>query len=496
MSACADADHLGPSRRADRATVDRDARRSPRRCATRRALISLHRLDHPLDVARLRVGAPRRSPRRGARPRRPPSGSARASPRSCSTSSRPSPITWLDSRMPSRDLRWCRTRSRGSASRSRRRCAPRSRRACGSRRPPPRSRGPPRRRARPRSRRSARAGSCACATLVMISVIWCTWRVFASSSNTARRPARRARTRVRIFVDREPRDVDARVPAFWFASAAKPNASRARPALRSIADAIVVDERASRRRAALLLRPTPLATSRDRGRDLLVPPDSASTPRVSSCDERSTRRRRRLHARRPARAGSPTIALQAAREISGLVAESAARGRARAAGARSPRLDAGRSRRASACEACARASATGRSRARRPRRARRTGVTHGATSTPLRRSERGEPRPPPRRRPASPGTNLCERATRTQGVSVHGAAVLEGESPSARERHRDPALTASGAPAGRAQKCVEARARRRRAERRRRASTRPISRHADAEPARERRRGRAARPRA
>ena len=204
-----------PPSRAIASSWRRDRRRHlvdrRRRCARDDLRDLVHRLDHALGVAGLRVGLLEDLLGARARPRPPPT-------RICSSESRDrvdvvaalarSPGSTRASR---RRPAWCRPRSRGSASRSRRRCAPRSRRACGSRRPRPRSRGPPRPRAPPRSRRSARAGSCASATLVMISVIWCTWRVFASSWNTMP-PACSTRSNTeRIFSIARRDDVDARV---------------------------------------------------------------------------------------------------------------------------------------------------------------------------------------------------------------------------------------------------------------------------------------------
>ena len=86
------------------------------------------------------------------------------------------------------------------------------------------------------------------ATLVMISVIWCTWRVFASSSNTMP-PASSTRSKtVRIFSIAR-RETSTPESAFWFASAAKPKASRARVAFSSIADAISWTSAARRARS-------------------------------------------------------------------------------------------------------------------------------------------------------------------------------------------------------------------------------------------------------
>ena len=75
------------------------------------------------------------------------------------------------------------------------------------------------------------------ATLVMISVIWCTCRVLASSWNTLP-PASSTRSNTLRIFSIASRETSTPEFAFWFASAAKPKASRARSAFTSIADAM------------------------------------------------------------------------------------------------------------------------------------------------------------------------------------------------------------------------------------------------------------------
>ena len=164
--------------------------------------------------------------------------------------------------------------------------------------------------------------------------------------------------------------------AFWFASAAKPKASRARPAFSSIVCAMSWIERHRAVEQRLLLRDA----LRDAASTVV---EISSVPPRLCCVERAARRcgrtrragavlhvldelaqalehraRCRRRARRSRRAGAPR------RQLDGCTRSPA---RMRSVAARS------------ACELARRTRATGRSRARRRRRARRTAVAHGAT---------------------------------------------------------------------------------------------------------------------
>ena len=257
----------------------------------------------------------------------------------------------------------------------------------------------------------------------MISVIWWTWRVFASSWNTMPPACSTRSNTVRIF-SIASRETSTPACAFWFASAAKPNASRARAALSSIARGDLAAPGGCVLAEQLLLLATLARDLADAWpRSPRAAASAPSTLRVSSCAS-ARRGRRRLHVRRPARAGSSTCARCPRARSSVSSGKRGATGAARSVGARSPRLDpVGRGEQR--CERARRARATGSSRARRRRRARRTGATQGATATPAAREQRGDTTTAAAPRPASPATNLCESATRTRGVSAPAAALLD-----------------------------------------------------------------------
>ena len=228
----------------------------------------------------------------------------------------------------------------------------------------------------------------------------------------ARRPTISTRSKtVRIF-SIASRDTSTPEPAFWFASAAKPNASRARAALRSIADAISCTSRVASEQQLLLLGDVAREARRPRSRSRR-PPDARALRGVSSRDERSTRAPRSPARPRPARAGCSAMRSDAAGDVPGLVREA----RRRSIGA-----ERGADRRGRSCSvACAearervrRASATGRSRARRRRRAPRRAAPTAPRRRRLRASSAGRPATAALTISA-PSTNLCVSATLTQG---------------------------------------------------------------------------------
>ena len=258
------------------------------------------------------------------------------------------------------------------------------------------------------------------ATLVMISVIWWTWRVLLSSWKTML-PACSTRSKTLRIFSSASRETSTPACAFWFASAAKPNASRARAGVEldgrrdRVDDAAhLLEQRGLLRRAARHLADTSPRSPRCRR-------DTPSTLRVSSCAERP-RGRRRLHLRDEV-AKAAAIGRARLREVVGLVAEAAgaaaARRRARDRPSRSgPR----REERLVAPRDLAREQVAEEP----PAPSATNGLAHHETVKPDARRELGKH---DRRRGDGQGSEaeLEREGTRTPGVSAAGAPRLKVE---------------------------------------------------------------------